>query len=106
MTTEHISYGSPIPSGVDADGRDRIANFLKRHGGAARDAEHEADRFAGESGWSEVHAADGFRLRCEWSVFGTEERHMSFAEIAPEAIRRDDTTGVRRAKPAVAPAWR
>ena len=85
MTTEHISHASPFPSGVDADGRERIASFLKRHGGAATDAEHEGDRFAGESGWSEVHAADGFRLRCEWSVFGSEERQMSFVEIAPTA---------------------
>ncbi len=31
----------------------------------------------------EVHAADGYRLRCEWSVIGS-ERRMSFVEIAAE----------------------
>ncbi len=37
----------------------RIVDFLNRHGGAAPDAAHAADRFAGESGWLEVHSADG-----------------------------------------------
>jgi hypothetical protein len=89
MPTERINFESPFPGVVDADGKERIAAFLKRHGGAAPDVEHEADRLAGESGWSEVHAADGHRLRCEWSVFGSEERQMSFVEIAPEPTMAD-----------------
>jgi hypothetical protein len=32
--------------------------------------------------WSEVHAADGYPLRCEWSALGT-ERQMRSIEIAP-----------------------
>ena len=82
MTTEHISFSSPIPSVVSIDGKDRILDFLARHGGAAADMEHEGDGIAGASGWSEVHAADGYRLRCEWSALGA-GRHMSFVEIAP-----------------------
>jgi hypothetical protein len=91
MTKEHISFESPFPSVVNVDGEHRIVDFLKRHGGAAHDVEHEADRFAGESGWSEVHAADGYRLRCEWSVFGSEGRQMSFVEIAPEPTITDSS---------------
>ena len=91
MPTEHISFDSPFPSVVTADGKHRIVEFLKRHGGAAPDVEHEADRFVGDTGWSEVHAADGYRLRCEWSVFGREERQMSFVEIAPEPAVADKT---------------
>jgi hypothetical protein len=89
MTAEHINSESPFPSVVNVDGQHRIVDFLKRHGGAAPDVEHEAERFAGESGWSEVHAADGYRLRCEWSVFGSDERQMSFSEIAPESSTDD-----------------
>jgi len=83
MTTERISFDTPFPSVLGMDGKQRIVDFLGRHGGPARDVEHEADTLVGESGWSEVHAADGHRLRCEWTVFGRDERQMSFVEIAP-----------------------
>ena len=82
MTTEHVSFDSPFPRILSIDGKARITSFLDRHGGAAADAEHEADRCSGESGWSEVHAADGYRLRCEWSVLGSEQ-YMNFVEIPP-----------------------
>lgn len=82
MTAEHISFESPFPTVLSVDGRDRIVDFLNRHGGAAPDAEHEAGSPRGESGWSEVHAVDGYRLRCEWSTLGC-ERYMNFVEIAP-----------------------
>ena len=92
MTTEHISFESPFPAVLAVDGRDRIVDFLNRHGGAAPDAEHEGDSVPGDSGWSEVHAADGYRLRCEWSVLGS-ERHMNFVELAPGPQRIvDDRT--------------
>jgi len=82
MTNEHISSESPYPSVVSIDGKERVRDFLTRHGGAAPGAEHEGDRFEGTSGWSEVRAADGYRLRCEWSLRGS-ERNMSFVEISP-----------------------
>jgi hypothetical protein len=80
--TEHISFESPLPSILSVDGTERVMEFLRRHGGAAPDAEHEGNTFTGESGWSEVHASDGYRLRCEWSTRGS-ERQMSFVEISP-----------------------
>jgi hypothetical protein len=82
MTREHISFKSPFPSVLSVDGEERIIDFLNRHGGAAPDVEHEGDRFPGVTGWSEVHAADGYRLHCEWSTFGS-ERCMNFVELAP-----------------------
>jgi len=82
MTNEQISFTSPFPSAMSVDGSGRVREFLARHGGAAPDVEREGDWFEGTSGWSEVHAADGYRLRCEWSVLGC-ERHMSIVEIAP-----------------------
>jgi hypothetical protein len=82
--TEHISFESPLPSVLSVDGTERVMEFLRRHGGADRDAEHEENTFAGESGCSEAHASDGYRLRCEWSTRGS-ERQMSFVEIAPGA---------------------
>jgi hypothetical protein len=33
-------------------------------------------------GWSEYYAADGYRLRCEWSREGSREE-MKYFEIAP-----------------------
>ncbi len=82
MTDERVNFSSPIPTVVTIDGEERVRGFLARHGGAARDQEHEGDRFHGAAGWSEVHAKDGYRLRCEWSVLGS-ERKMNFVEIAP-----------------------
>lgn len=89
MTNEHISFSSPFPSVLSIDGKDRVRDFLARHGGAALDVEHEGDRDAGTSGWSEVHASDGYRLRCKWSALGS-ELHMSFVEVAPEPPPRSD----------------
>jgi len=81
--TEHVSTESPLPSVLSVDGIERVMEFLSRHGGAAPDAEHEGNTLAGESGWSEVHASDGYRLRCEWSTSGS-KRQMSFVEISPD----------------------
>lgn len=83
MTSVHVSFESPFPSVLAVDGRDRVVEFLNRHGGAAPYVEREAERIPGTSGWSEVYAADGYRLRCEWSALGSEQK-MSFIEIAPE----------------------
>jgi hypothetical protein len=83
VTNERISFTSPFPTVLSIDGSERIQEFLARHGGAAPDVEHEGDRSEGAAGWSEVHAADGYRLHCEWSALGS-ERIMHFFEIAPE----------------------
>jgi len=82
VTEERISFSSPLPTVLSNDGSDRVRDFLARHGGAAPDVEHEADCNEDTSGWSEVHAADGYRLRCEWSMIGS-ERTMHFLEITP-----------------------
>jgi hypothetical protein len=82
MSNERISFSSPFPSVMSIDGEERVLAFLARHGGAATDVEHEGTRLEGSCGWSDVHAADGYRLRCEWSELGS-ERQMSFVEIAP-----------------------
>jgi hypothetical protein len=99
MTDEHISLSSPFPTVLSIDGRERVRDFLDRHGGPARDVEHEGDRDEKTSGWSNVHAADGYRLRCEWSALGS-ERRMSFVEIAPGTAPGADRGG--RADPAAA----
>jgi hypothetical protein len=39
---------------------------------------------AGDEGWYEIHAADGYRLRCEWSRVGSREE-LKFSELAPRA---------------------
>ena len=82
MTNAHISSDAPFPSVLSIDGKERVRDFLSRHGGAAPDVEHEGERFEGTCGWSEVRAADGYRLRCEWTLRGS-ERNMSFVEISP-----------------------
>jgi hypothetical protein len=82
MNDERVNFSSPMPTVLSIDGEERVLGFLARHGGAATDQEHEGERYEGSSGWSEVHAADGYRLRCEWSLLGS-ERKMNFVEIAP-----------------------
>ena len=82
MSDEQVNYSSPFPSVIEIDGKERILEFLARHGGGAPDIEHEGISFGGTAGWSEVHAADGYRMRCEWSELGS-TRQMSFVEIAP-----------------------
>ena len=47
---------------------------------AARREEVDASGFAG---WYEVYAADGYRLRCDWSRMGSREE-LRFAEIGPQ----------------------
>ena len=82
MDDERVNFASPMPAVLSVDGEERVLSFLARHGGAAPDQEHEGDRFNGTCGWSEVHALDGYRLRCEWSQLGSEQK-MNFVEIAP-----------------------
>jgi hypothetical protein len=71
-----------IPAVISVDGEDRIADFLARHGGSANREEREGDVAQHSQGWSEVYAADGYRLRCDWSRVGSMTK-MSFCEIPP-----------------------
>jgi hypothetical protein len=63
------------------DRDDRIKDFLARHGGAGKQS-NRGESGGGTQGWYEVYATDGYRLRCEWSRMGDEEK-MAFSEIAP-----------------------
>ena len=71
-----------FPTVMSLDGEGRIADFFSRHGGPGRIGEQEGDEKSQTSGWSEVYAADGHRLRCEWTRAGN-NTHMNFSEIPP-----------------------
>ncbi len=64
------------------DSEDRVRDFWARHGGPAARARDAGDIVAGICGWSEVYAADGFALRCEWSRLGG-RLEMQFIEKSP-----------------------
>jgi hypothetical protein len=68
--------------GESADNGDRIRDFWARHGGPAARRNNAGDIIAGVSGWSEVYAADGYTLRCEWSRIGSRQQ-MQFTEKPP-----------------------
>ena len=74
---------APLPTVMSRDGEDRITDFFARHGGPGRIGEQEGDEELHTRGWSEVYAADGHRLRCEWSRAG-DKTLMNFSEISPE----------------------
>ena len=70
------------PERFSADHQDRVADFMRRHGGPAREACRQGRMDAGYRGWSELYAADGYVLRTEWSRYelrGT----LNVSEIAP-----------------------
>ena len=75
------------------DRQERIQDFLARHGGPSTRANREEELDPGVRGWSEIYAADGFKLRCDWSCFGS-RKEMKFAEISPHS--EDATGGPRR----------
>jgi hypothetical protein len=62
------------------DGQDRIDDFLARHGGASLPPQQCAGNEDDIRGWSEVYAADGYTLRCDWSQSGG-RKEMMFSEI-------------------------
>jgi hypothetical protein len=70
----------PLPAPMVPGDDDRLADFLARHGGRALVSERAADGELHTRGWWEVQAADGHKLRCEWSKAGT-MTHMNFTEI-------------------------
>ncbi|MDB6084888.1 MAG: hypothetical protein JWN43_2769 [Gammaproteobacteria bacterium] len=63
------------------DGEDRIRDFLSRHGGPGPSPPRE-QKIDSVRGWSEVYAADGYTLRCDWTRLGTREE-MAFSELPP-----------------------
>ena len=75
--TKHVGRGEE-----SSDSRDRIRYFLARHGGAAVRKGAAGDTVAGISGWSEVYAADGYTLRCDWTRMGGRQE-MQFTENPP-----------------------
>jgi hypothetical protein len=78
---QHKSGNEP-PGDMSPDSQDRIRDFLGRHGGPGRPRREETHP-AGFAGWYEVYAADGYRLRCDWSSFDGREELM-FSEIGPQ----------------------
>ncbi len=72
------------PGDHSSDGSDRIQEFLARHGGPAARKGNAGDVVAGISGWSEVYAADGYTLRCDWSRMGGRQE-MQFSEQPPRS---------------------
>jgi hypothetical protein len=74
------------PGDISSDSSDRIREFLARHGGLAARKASAGDTVAGLSGWSEVYAADGYTLRCDWSRMGGLQE-MKFTENPPPHSR-------------------
>ena len=70
------------PGDVSSDRNDRIREFLARHGGPAARKASAGNTVVGLSGWSEVYAADGYTLRCDWSRTGGRQE-MKFTENPP-----------------------
>jgi hypothetical protein len=56
--------------------------FFARHGGRITEELCSGKAESGCSGWWEVGAADGYKLRCEWLRTANEEQ-LRFSEIAP-----------------------
>jgi hypothetical protein len=69
---------------VSLDDNDRITDFLSRHGGAGSTPPRRGESTGGLAGWSEIFAADGHVLRCDWTRQGTRSE-MSYEELPPAA---------------------
>jgi hypothetical protein len=74
------------PGDISSDSNDRIQEFLARHGGPAARKPSTGNTVVGLSGWSEVYAADGYTLRCDWSRMGSLQE-MKFTENPPSRAR-------------------
>lgn len=64
------------------DNSDRIQDFWNRHGGPGTGAIRKGQTLPGISGWSEVSAADGYILRCDWSRSGGRQE-LQYIEKPP-----------------------
>ena len=73
---------------LSPDRDDRIQDFLARHGGAGPSPRRGERAATGDGGWYEVYAADGHKLRCEWSRIG-EREELKFFEVAPHGHAGD-----------------
>jgi hypothetical protein len=71
--------------GESPDNDDRIRDFWARHGGPAARRSDSGEIVAGLCGWSEVYAADGYALRCEWSRIGGRQE-MQYIEKPPRQV--------------------
>jgi hypothetical protein len=77
-----VQPDDPLAADVSPDHEERIRDFLARHGGAGNEPPRSAELDPGVRGFSEVAAADGYRLRCDWTRSGSHE-DMRFSEIPP-----------------------
>jgi hypothetical protein len=73
---------TPASKDISPDRAERIEDFLTRHGGPGPRAARSEDITPEVQGWSEVYAADGYTMRCEWSRFGSKEE-MKYSEFPP-----------------------
>jgi hypothetical protein len=64
------------------DSSDRIRDFWDRHGGPSAKPSQQGEILPGAKGWSEVYAADGYTLRCDWSKIGS-QREGQYVERRP-----------------------
>jgi len=71
------------PTAIDDDSR--LRDFLARHGGASKAAPRRGETSGGLAGWSEVYAADGHVLRCDWDRQGG-RTEMRYEEYAPPHV--------------------
>ena len=75
MTIDSSNTGDSSP-----DREDRIQDFLQRHGGPAARERRSDKSTGGLQGWTEVYAADGYTLRCDWEVLGG-RKEMKYSEL-------------------------
>jgi len=71
-----------FPTVLSVDGKRRVEDFLAQHGGRGARPEAQSEAANASRGWSEIYAADGHVLRCDWTLDGT-TTHMRFSEIDP-----------------------
>jgi hypothetical protein len=67
---------------MDADTAARTQAFFDRHGGPGAAEVREGESEAGRRGWTEVDAADGYKLRCDWFRVDNQEQ-LTWSEIPP-----------------------
>jgi hypothetical protein len=67
---------------VAPDHDERIRDFFARHGGPGAQSRRKGESPDGMQGWSDVFAADGYKLQCSWSRLGS-RASMQYSEIPP-----------------------